>query len=329
MKRILLLFLLLFLQENLSARLPDLIPYRKVNLWGYCDSTKKIIIEPKYDFAYEFSGGSAIVLYKNTQAIIDAAGNELLLPDSMIISLSPAHHGIRTFHYDRADKDGNLSYGLVNDKGQIILEPINAWLDWVSENYLFASSNTKGYKMGVYDFRGRQVLGYDYDMTDYGPDVYSDKGQFILCKKDKYGIVDTSGNVITPFAYRYITPLRDGYYFGEKKKQSVILDPNGKIAWLANSVQDSIFKAKGDSIFYKSLERRNGRSALFKEKTGNEAKIGLLKSNGDTLIKAKYDLSWGFDAFGLALMIEIIDKNTKAMRDLGYIDRYGTEYWED
>jgi hypothetical protein len=127
MKRFFFFILILFLQENLSARLPDLIPYRKGNLWGYCDSTKKMIIEPKYDFAYDFSEGTAIVLYKNTKAIIDTAGNETLLPDSMVISFWPSHHGVRTFNYGRPDREGNFANGLINEKGRIILEPINAW----------------------------------------------------------------------------------------------------------------------------------------------------------------------------------------------------------
>lgn len=39
----------------------DYIPYRKKNLFGYCDSNKVIIIAPQYTFAYPFENGIAIV----------------------------------------------------------------------------------------------------------------------------------------------------------------------------------------------------------------------------------------------------------------------------
>jgi hypothetical protein len=45
----------IFIQHTLSAQLPDLIPYRASNgLWGYCDSTKKIIIPCKFSEAKLF-----------------------------------------------------------------------------------------------------------------------------------------------------------------------------------------------------------------------------------------------------------------------------------
>jgi hypothetical protein len=182
--------------------------------------------------------------------------------------------------------------------------------------------------MAVYDFRGRQVLGYDYDWIDLGSAAYSDKGFLIMSKNEKFGIIDTSGNIVTPFIYRYIFSIRDGYYLGEKKKSSVILDPNGKIVWLENSTEDSIFNAKCDSVSDKSFETELKMPVLFNEIIGNETKIGFIKSNGDTLLTILNGTSLGFDN-SLAWVDEVLDKNTKAKRDLGYIDIYGTEYWED
>jgi hypothetical protein len=331
MKRILFLSFLLFLQENLSARLPDLIPYRKGNLWGYCDSTKKIIIEPRYDFAYDFSGGSAIVLYKGTQAIVDAAGNEILLPDSMIISLWPPHHGVRTFQYANDNED--YECGLVNDKGQIILEPINGTLDWIAEDYLFASSNKKGYKMAVYDFRGRQVLGFDYDLMDIGGNPNSEKGQFILIKNGKFGIVDTSGKVLTPFIYQYIAYRGCGYYRAQTKNSGCFLDENGKKVWgkFEYYIADSLFHTICPNKWTNPIRTQPNDfdpPVWFKEETANGSIVGIRKFNGDTIVSILNGFSYGFKD-GLAWIEETLDKNTKASRDLGYIDFYGTKYWED
>ncbi|HYG14598.1 MAG TPA: hypothetical protein VEC12_02525 [Bacteroidia bacterium] len=37
------------------AQLPSLIPYRKGDLWGYCDSNKVVKIEPKFKYAGWFN----------------------------------------------------------------------------------------------------------------------------------------------------------------------------------------------------------------------------------------------------------------------------------
>src|SRR5437667_443785 len=39
----------------------NLIPYRKSERWGFSDSNKKLVIQPKYDKAYPFSEGLAVV----------------------------------------------------------------------------------------------------------------------------------------------------------------------------------------------------------------------------------------------------------------------------
>ena len=45
-----------------SAQLPDLIPYRKGDLWGYCDSNKVVKIAPRFKYAGWFNElGQAIV----------------------------------------------------------------------------------------------------------------------------------------------------------------------------------------------------------------------------------------------------------------------------
>src|ERR1051325_7442430 len=63
-----------------SQRLPSLIPYRKGNLWGYCDSTEKMVIEPRFKSAELFSDGLAYVEYNDSlHGFIDSLGNIKLL----------------------------------------------------------------------------------------------------------------------------------------------------------------------------------------------------------------------------------------------------------
>ena len=62
-----LLFLITLIVQNTIAQLPDLIPYRKGNLWGYCDSSKSIKITPQFDSAGWFDKyGRAEVVFAGT-----------------------------------------------------------------------------------------------------------------------------------------------------------------------------------------------------------------------------------------------------------------------
>ena len=74
-----LFILFIFSSIFLSARLPDLIPYRKGKLWGYCDSTKKIIVECKYEIAKPFVNSGAIVMTQEKKwGVIDVRGQWLI-----------------------------------------------------------------------------------------------------------------------------------------------------------------------------------------------------------------------------------------------------------
>jgi hypothetical protein len=61
----------IFAQTDTSSKLPDLIPYRKGDKWGFClpaqagDKDKKIIIPCNYNSVDFFNGGVAIVSKQN------------------------------------------------------------------------------------------------------------------------------------------------------------------------------------------------------------------------------------------------------------------------
>lgn len=75
MKQILPILIAVFFLSNLDARLPDLIPYHKGNYWGYCDSTKKIILQCVLDEAQPFSGDSARATFKGQTGYVMKNGD--------------------------------------------------------------------------------------------------------------------------------------------------------------------------------------------------------------------------------------------------------------
>lgn len=56
-----LVFFLVIAAESFGQVIPRLIPYRKSDLWGYADSSRKIIITPKYNRTFPFVHGKALV----------------------------------------------------------------------------------------------------------------------------------------------------------------------------------------------------------------------------------------------------------------------------
>jgi WG containing repeat len=100
-KIIALLLIIIFFNENVLAQagLPKLMPYRKGNLWGYCDSNKKIIIATQFDkpaffeyYDYCTNCGHkksiAVVSINNKEGLLSETG-ELLIPckyDELIYS---------------------------------------------------------------------------------------------------------------------------------------------------------------------------------------------------------------------------------------------------
>ncbi|MDQ3109232.1 MAG: WG repeat-containing protein [Bacteroidota bacterium] len=118
MKRFFILILVLIVQKDLSARLPDLIPYRnKSGMWGYCDSTKKIIIPCKFRDVKPFGNlDSARGIFEDNNVWIRKNGDFHIVPkpspDSFVrVIYAPVYHYIFMGH--------GVPYYLYSDSGGI------------------------------------------------------------------------------------------------------------------------------------------------------------------------------------------------------------------
>ena len=109
-----------------SQSRPVLIPYRKGELWGYCDTSKKIIIPIKYHRAFPFINGKALVeTKKDSGLVIDTKGKVLWhIPYQMNDYIEET--GLMRF--TSVEKNGNthkseFRTGLINLEGTVVLQP--------------------------------------------------------------------------------------------------------------------------------------------------------------------------------------------------------------
>lgn len=293
----------------LNARLPDLIPYRKGNLWGYCDSTKKIIIEPQWDWVGLFGVSTAVVSKGGLDGVIDRTGKVIVRPLYRWIEVEE-HHGLREI---RRTSYGEV--GAVNAAGEMVIPIEYEWLTWRGP-YLEAMKG-KG-KCGVFDSLGGVVIPFIYKNRGDFPQSMGDSGQFSMCKNGKWGVVDTAGNVIIPFTYYWITSTDCGTW-EVRTDYFTSMYYNTKGTYLGDTL-----KCQTTLRDWSYHQLKNGMQSF----VGDDKLIGFKDAKGTVVYKPQFLTAYDFEPNGLAF-VGFRTGECATCVGKGYIDRNGTKYWED
>ncbi|MCK4667342.1 WG repeat-containing protein [Candidatus Dependentiae bacterium] len=267
--------------------------YNFPDKYGYIDSWGKEIIPCKYDYVGDFSGGIAVAKIKNKYGFIDYTNKTVI-----------------SFKYDDAKQfSGGFSDGLAR----------------------VSLRNKKGKKWGFVNRWGKEVIPIKYD------DAF-DFSDFLACVriKSKYGFINKQDEIICPIEYD------DAKSFSE---ELACVKLNEKWGFI-NREAEEVISCKYDDVKIFSegyaLVKLNGKWGYI-DKEGKELtptkykramdfkfgvapvlinnKWGLINTEGKEFIPAKYDEILEVLDFKL-ILIKFKDK-------LGYIDTWGTEYWED
>lgn len=119
-----------------------LIPAYIDGRFGYIDRDENLVIENKYDYAYEFKNGMAIVeLDDSSQAVIDKSGKELFATKSYELLDIVGDYILAT--------EGNNNYGVgyLNKKGEEVIPLIYDIARDFSEGYTVLYSEKDGAKL--------------------------------------------------------------------------------------------------------------------------------------------------------------------------------------
>ena len=123
------LYLIFFAEIATAQKLPDLIPYRKGDKWGYADSTGKIIIQPIYNGVDTMHNGVLIAHGADKITyLLDSKGKILFGREKFAIMYVKYDRDSLLYLMDYTKEDPNHDinneyYGYLSLKGQIVVPP--------------------------------------------------------------------------------------------------------------------------------------------------------------------------------------------------------------
>jgi serine/threonine protein kinase len=243
-----------FKRQSLSKdNLPELIPYRKGKLWGFCNKELKIIIPCKYNTVELFSEGIAGVSEKSEgyfkfpiYDFIDLKGNKINLKtyDSEFFSVESFHEG-----YVTVKKNGK--WGYMNRSG---IEVIPIIYDKCNSFYKGKARVMYQGKWGIIDKTGMEIIPFIFDEMEYF--VLTN---FIKVKKGfKWGYINSAGKEIIPCIYEdcEISINEDFFLLKKYKKWALkIRENNLETIFIYNEIkpyyikESCLFVVKFDSFY--------------------------------------------------------------------------------
>ncbi len=323
-----------------EARLPDLIPYRKGNRWGYCDSTKKIKIEPRFRKVSTFSESTALIYVGYWYGMIDSTGKVILRPFYSYID----DESVNNCRIVRPRQNGPC--GIINAQGKTVVPFEYSWLGWAGP-YIRAIRNNM---YGVLDHQGNVVIPFIYEPSEEAPGAIGDSGLFIVKRIGAHrdsacGVIDITGRVVIPFQYDYVAINRVCGFHGFQKNEVDYYSVRGEYLgtkdpcknhfwwpqpeqyWSTGGIrrmnwEDSTGAKLGPVDYLYTDDFSNGYARF----RSHDSVYGYVNLKFDVVIQPAFSSAYDFSKDGLAnVWMEVQPKVYKE----GYIDIYGTRYWED
>jgi len=231
-----------------DLKLPELIPYRNGDKWGYCDKNKNIIIPAIYNRVIMPSPNCKyLVVSKNNKVgIIDKYGNKIIpfiyssayidtVNENFIVSQDEFHTGVigkdseiiipfyyknirpwKNYYIVSRDINGVINKALFSNDGKVLINFIyNELAPIVGNDDLFICSIAKPWKI---------------DYTLYKRDIH--------IERDFMGIVNAKGDIILPLQYK----IDLNHYYYERNNWEGL-----------NTIGEKFFKSKNNLLIASKL----------------------------------------------------------------------------
>ncbi len=229
MRHCLLCLVIVFLSAPLFARLPALIPYQQDGKWGYYDTTKTIVVRPHYDTALLPEFGLARVAFK--------------------------------------DSAGMSRWGLIDERGQILLEPRYWTINVVNHDLILVDTADHDSRNSFRALsRSLEPLPHLHGIRRIDP-FHAGRARF--ARGSRLGFLDSSYAIVVPATYSELRNIHkavalvreDGNWGAIGPYGQVIIPPDEDIDAIENLDRDLLKVSwKGENKFF-GLYSRDGQYA--------------------------------------------------------------------
>ncbi len=263
----------------------DLVPYRKDTLWGYCDTSKKILIDPQFNQAVFFEGEHAVVKKAGKFFLINTKG-EILSPGYRLLFFYENEKCYTAF--DEQYKETRYSF-----KGKV-LGNIKYTKAGFFDGDKYAIVEVYGNK-GLVDTGWKEILPCEYTTMEKLP---NEMLQFSkpLNGQYAYGFRNMKTGFMVPIKYQKVYPFNEGLSLAKLGNKWGFIDSLGteKIPFKYDKVvPEEEKKAKNyneeNYIDYRYDGFSEGLAVLHRDTL-----YGFIDKTGKEIIPFIYQYAYGF-----------------------------------
>jgi hypothetical protein len=232
---------------------------------GFIDTNGRIVIQPQYDYACQFSENFALVSKNNKYGFIDTNGKIVI--DLKFDMANRFCNGYAT----AIKKD---QWGLIDKNGVFILKPKYECVSFGNENHVGVKQNNK---WGFYSIEDKTFIT-DFKFDEVG-EFRNDRAWVRI--NDLYGFINKKGQlVIEP---KFIHVDFGGFYFGlaavrdEKTHKYGFIDTTGAVAI---------------DFQFNNVDQFRENKAYVQE--SYDSKGYFINTNGQKIFDKTFDSAWGF-----------------------------------
>lgn len=242
--------------------LPDLIPYRVGNKWGYSDAAKKMVITPRYDEVRLFAGERAAVRSGIYWGFINKNGNVVIPIKYYAVSdfYGKEFTDAKVTELIKKNPKSSDKKGTLKECGSFDAALLNPDFTQEYRNILVKSSPCIIEYFLIIDTKGKikERLDYEINFPDgkrnystvvkgkkyvqvervvptaadlkKGYDVFkpANEGLFSVRKGGKWGYTDSAGTVKVELKYDFTGDFSEGIAIAQQGEKFVALDVTGK-----------------------------------------------------------------------------------------------------
>ena len=280
---------------------------------GFIDNSGKIIINPQFDNANEFSEGLAAISVDKKWGFIDKNGKIVINPQ--FDGVNDFKEGFATicigcdylYGANRISADNKrferipVKFGYINKNGKIVITPQFDWAYGFQEGLAQVEIGING-KWGYIDKTGKLVIQPQFYDIEFGQtsDEGFCEGLAATYNGNYWGFIDKKGKTIIDFNYDLAYDFSEGLALVKIDKKFGYIDKSGKF------VINPLF----DGHPYSGGKFEEGLASV---KIGD--KEGYINKSGEFVINPQFEMAGAFSEGLAAISVDkkwgFIDKNGK------------------